>query len=98
MTGAAIITLHVAVWWRNGGYCGYMQVATLADAERVAARLHDYRFGDGTIFGCARRSWCGPSGGSPAQVRGSTCLVASVASWKATTTAKRTQQSCVVCI
>jgi hypothetical protein len=51
MTGAAITTIHVAVWWRNGGYCGYMQVATLAEAERVAARLHDYRFGDGTIFG-----------------------------------------------
>src|SRR4249920_3496977 len=28
---------------------------------------------------CASRSWCGPAGESPAQVRGSTRLVASVA-------------------
>ena len=50
------------------------------------------------LLGCARRSWRGPAGGSPAQVRGSASLVASVALWKATTTAKRTQRSCGVCI
>jgi len=40
---------------------------------------------------CARRSWRGPAGESPAQVRGSACLVTSVALGKATTTTKRTQ-------
>jgi two-component sensor histidine kinase len=38
-------------------------------------------------------SWCDPAGASPAQVRSSVCLVASIALWKATTTAKRTQHS-----
>jgi len=42
-------------------------------------------------FRCARRSWRDPAGASPAQVRGSARLVTSVASWKVTTTAKRTQ-------
>jgi hypothetical protein len=45
---------------------------------------------------CARRSWRVPAGESPARVRGSAGLVVSVAAWKATTTAKRTQQSCGV--
>ena len=54
--------------------------------------------GPGLGFGCARRSWRDPAGASPARVRGSARLVASVASWKVTTTAKRTQQSCGVCI
>ena len=45
---------------------------------------------------CARRSWRVPAGGSPVRVRGSARPVASVASWKVTTTAKRTQQSCGV--
>ena len=48
-------------------------------------------------FACAKRSWRDPTGESPVQVRGSARLVASVAVWKATTTAKRTQQSCGVC-
>jgi hypothetical protein len=43
-----------------------------------------------------QESWRGPAGGSPARVRGSSRSVASVALWKATTTAKRTQQSCGV--
>src|SRR5690349_21506 len=64
------------------------------DAGLVVAAVVDIR----TAVGCARRSWRGPAGGSPAQVRGSTRLVASVASWTVTTTAKRTQQSCGVCI
>jgi hypothetical protein len=38
-------------------------------------------------------SWRDPAGESPAQVRCSARLVVSVALWKATTTAKRTQQS-----
>lgn len=45
---------------------------------------------------CARRSWRDPAGGRPAQVRGSARLVASVASRKVTTVAKRTQQLCGV--
>jgi hypothetical protein len=39
---------------------------------------------------------CDPAGESPVQERGSARLVVSVASWKATTMAKRTQQSCGV--
>jgi len=45
---------------------------------------------------CARRSWRVPAGGSPAQVRGSARLVASVARPSATAAAKRTQRSCGV--
>jgi hypothetical protein len=41
-------------------------------------------------------SWRVPAGVSPAQVRRSSSLVASVAWWKVTTTAKRTQQLCGV--
>src|SRR5262245_16901913 len=37
-------------------------------------------------------SWCDPAGGSPAQVKGSACLVASVAWPLATAVAKRTQR------
>ena len=37
--------------------------------------------------------WRDPAGESPVRVRSSVRPVASVASWKATTTAKRTQQS-----
>jgi len=40
----------------------------------------------------ARQSWCDPAGGSPAQVRGSARLVASVAWPLATVVAKRTQR------
>jgi hypothetical protein len=40
---------------------------------------------------CARRSWRGPAGESPVREGGSARLVTSVASWKVTTTAKRTQ-------
>ena len=41
-----------------------------------------------------QESWRGPAGASPAQVRGSARLVASVASCSVTATAKRTQRSC----
>ena len=41
---------------------------------------------------CARQSWCDPAGGSPAQVRSSVRLVASVAWPTATAVAKRTQR------
>ena len=41
-------------------------------------------------------SWRDPAGESPAQVGSSVRLVVSVAGWKATTIAKRTQQSCRV--
>ena len=40
----------------------------------------------------ARKSWCNPAGASPAQVRSSVRLVASVAWSPATVTAKRTQR------
>ena len=43
-----------------------------------------------------QESWRGPAGESPAQVRGSARLVASVASCSATATTKRTQRSCGV--
>jgi putative transposase len=43
-----------------------------------------------------QESWCVPAGASPAWVKGSARPVVSVAAWKATTTAKRTQQSCGV--
>ena len=41
---------------------------------------------------CARQSWCDPAGESPAQVRSSVRLVASVAWPLATVVAKRTQR------
>src|SRR4029077_16028842 len=41
---------------------------------------------------CARQSWCDPAGESPAQVRSSVRLVASVAWPLATVGAKRTQR------
>jgi hypothetical protein len=41
-----------------------------------------------------QESWRGPAGESPAQVRGSARLVASVALCSVTATAKRTQRSC----
>src|SRR6516165_12808208 len=41
---------------------------------------------------CARQSWCDPAGASPAQVRSSVRLVASVAWPLATVVAKRTQR------
>ena len=40
----------------------------------------------------ARQSWCDPAGASPAQVRGSVRLVASVAWPLVTVVAKRTQR------
>jgi hypothetical protein len=40
---------------------------------------------------CARQSWRDPAGVSPAREKGSANPVVSVASWKVTTTAKRTQ-------
>ena len=41
---------------------------------------------------CASQSWCDPAGGSPAQVRSSVRLVASVAQPLVTVVAKRTQR------
>ena len=43
-----------------------------------------------------QESWRVPTGESPVRVKGSARPVVSVATWKATTTAKRTQQSCGV--
>ncbi len=42
---------------------------------------------------CARQSWRDPAGVSPAREKGSANPVVSVASWKATTTAKHTQEA-----
>ena len=65
--------------------------------DRQGARPHDAadaarprRRGDRISAPAA--SWCGPAGASPAQVKGSSCLVASVAWPLATVVAKRTQQ------
>jgi hypothetical protein len=52
--------------------------------------------GDRYAVGAPSKSWRDPAGASPAQVRRSSRLVVSVAWWKATTTAKRTQQLCGV--
>ena len=46
----------------------------------------------GDRVGAPAASWCDPAGGSPAQVRSSASLVASVASPLATVAAKRTQR------
>jgi len=46
----------------------------------------------GNVIECARQSWCDPAGASPAQVRSSVRLVASVAGPLATVVAKRTQR------
>src|SRR5208282_1146905 len=54
-----------------------------------------YGYLDQLTYG-APGSWHDPAGGSPVRVRGSARSVASVASWKVTTMAKRTQQSCGV--
>src|SRR5215469_8765245 len=45
---------------------------------------------------CARKSWCDPAGESPAQVRSSVRLVASVAWPPVRVVAKRTQRLCGV--
>ena len=81
--------------WRRARlrHCKYLNNITERDRRRIK-RLT----GPGLGFGCARQSWRDPAGASPAQVRGSARLVASVASWKVTTTAKRTMKSCGVCI
>jgi metal-dependent amidase/aminoacylase/carboxypeptidase family protein len=55
---------------------------------------HSPRFAP--VIECARQSWRYPAGGSPAQVRGSARLVASVAWSSVTAVAKRTQRSCGV--
>ena len=46
----------------------------------------------GDRIGAPAASWCDPAGASPAQVKGSACLVASVAWPLATAVAKRTQR------
>src|SRR5215212_1261336 len=84
----------------NGSTAGRNPHAYLAAEPLLSARRARLLSSSapGFAFGCARRSWRGPAGASPAQERGSARLVASVAAWKVTTTAKRTQQSCGVCI
>jgi hypothetical protein len=61
---------------------------------QTAVRTNASKIYSATIWmRCARRSWRVPAGESPARVRGSARPVVSVAAWKATTTAKRTQRS-----
>ena len=78
-----------------------LQIADI-DADLVAHFLTDLETTRGNAcratikVRCARRSWRVPAGESPAWVRGSARPVVSVAAWKATTTAKRTQRSCGV--
>jgi hypothetical protein len=48
------------------------------------------------IMSVRQASWRVPAGASPAQARLSSRLVVSVAWWKVTTTAKRTQRLCGV--
>ena len=62
-----------------------------ADAVALAT-AHTGWDGLGDGDGCARQSWRDPAGGSPAQVRSSVRLVASVAWPLATVVAKRTQR------
>src|SRR4029077_4428403 len=58
-----------------------------------ASSPEDKLAGDlGNVIECARQSWCDPAGASPAQVRSSVRLVASVAGPLATVVAKRTQR------
>ena len=76
--------------------------ATLPSHTRGGSRMRESRtYGSGRgacdethvpTATCARQSWCDPAGGSPAQVRSSVRLVASVAWPLATVVAKRTQR------
>ena len=77
----------------TGSNQGFRTMARFANSEVV----EPCRSGT-TLFRCvcARRSWRGPAGGRPVQVRGSARLVASVAARKVTTAAKRTQRLCGV--
>src|SRR6516165_5491442 len=76
---------------------GQRQTQAAGHLERARSGLHDGSdAGAGADLRCARKSWRGPTGESPVRVRGSARPVASVAAWKVTTTAKRTQQSCGV--
>jgi len=64
--------------------------------EHIRKRYWGQRFWARGYFSVRQESWRILAGESPVQVRGSARLVASVAAWKVTTTAKRTQQSCGV--
>jgi hypothetical protein len=77
------------------------ELASLSAHLQDGNRINNTRMANGSCFvrfWVRQRSWRDPAGESPAQVRGSARLVASVAAWKATTTAKHTQQLCEVCL
>src|SRR5260370_23511943 len=89
-------------WWvpaspNKGSIPRFWQELWVRPAETLQfylLRLVAYRIWN--AYTSAPGSWRDPAGESPAQVRCSARLVVSVALWKATTTAKRTQQSCGV--
>jgi hypothetical protein len=92
---------------RNGyEYQVLVRLAEVLPADVHVCIVADRGFGDHKLYRVlteelkfdfgAPGSWRVPAGASPARVRGSARPVASVASWKVTTTAKRTQQSCGV--
>ena len=67
-----------------------LKTAKALGLDRAADAARPRRRGDRMSAPAA--SWCDPAGGSPAQVRGSVRLVASVAWPLATVVAKRTQR------
>lgn len=67
--------------------------AVVGKLGRIDAVFANAGIGIGSV---RHESWRDPAGESPAQVGSSVHLVASVATWKVTTTVKRTQQSCGV--
>ena len=72
-----------------------LAILALARSEPISDLAVQHGVSRKFVYG-APGGWRDPAGGSPARVRGSARLVVSVASWKVTTTAKRTQQSCGV--
>jgi hypothetical protein len=92
---------------RNGyEYQVLVRLAEVLPADVHVCIVADRGFGDHKLYRVlteelkfdfgAPGSWRVPAGARPARVRGSARPVASVATWKVTTTAKRTQQSCGV--
>ena len=71
----------------------YRQTGLLGDRYIYSSQHRQRERG---ILSVRQASWRVPAGASPVQVRCSSRLVVSVAWWKVTTTAKRTQRLCGV--